>query len=583
MGAQCNATMTQTATSTPPLSSQQQQQQQSQQPQQQQQPQLADFDRESLKKIPLKQVNLDDVRKSKVVDFYKGKNVLITGGTGFLGKVILWKLIDSCQNYNKIYLMLRSKNDSPAQKRLVQLLKGKPFCFKYDYVTLLKKIVAIESDMTADGLALNQSDRQLLIDDVNIVIHSAASVKFDAQLRENLRDNVYGTRSIVELADQMHHLEALVHVSTAYSNCHQRDIAEAILPLERDIDDACKAIEELPANLDEKQTAQFLESRPNTYTYTKAVAEHYVARKGNKLPIAIVRPSIVISAAEEPCPGWVDNVNGIAGLSCLAAVGILRTIDWNYYATSDMVPVDYVANCILCTAYQTHLNAQQVDNSNNNIKANNNNNNRNNQNNKLSVYNMTSGNQKSISWGKFFEYGREAASDAPTNKIVRPMIKSPKYDRANPISFTLTKIFSEIFFAYFVDTLLNLLGYKKIMIRITQKMHHGYAILKPFTINQWNFHSQNLLNLSESLSPSDRELFKFDMRDFDWRKHAVNTWLGSRHFLLKEELTDESYKKARLRQRTVTVVHYLGAGLLTFALVTLGYTCLRILGSSLMA
>lgn len=184
-----------------------------------------------------------ELNASRVINFYKNKNVLITGGSGFLGKVILWKLIETCKDIGKIYVLLRPKKDLSADKRLIQMLQGKPFCFKYQYEDLSQKFIAIESDMTADGLGLSQSDRTLIQDQVHIVIHSAASVKFDAPLKDNVRDNVYGTRSIVELCKTMQNLESLVHVSTAYSNCHVRNIDENLQPLERDPDDVITTVE----------------------------------------------------------------------------------------------------------------------------------------------------------------------------------------------------------------------------------------------------------------------------------------------------------------------------------------------------
>lgn len=180
---------------------------------------------------------------SEIAKFYSGKNVLITGASGFLGKVILWKLIENCPDIGTIYVMLRSKNNCSADKRLIALLKGKPFDFKYDYTDLLKKIVAIESDITETGLGLSQSNRTLLQDKVNVVLHSAASVKFDAPLKDNLRDNFYGTRSMLELSSTMSNLHAFVHVSTAYSNCHLKDIDEAIAPLNMDVDEVVRTIE----------------------------------------------------------------------------------------------------------------------------------------------------------------------------------------------------------------------------------------------------------------------------------------------------------------------------------------------------
>ena len=35
--------------------------------------------------------------------------------------------------------------------------------------------------------------------------------------------------------------------------------------------------------------------------------------EGGGIPMAIVRPSIVTAALQEPMPGWVDNLNGPTG------------------------------------------------------------------------------------------------------------------------------------------------------------------------------------------------------------------------------------------------------------------------------
>lgn len=311
----------------------------------------------------------------------------------------------------------------------------------------------------------------------------------------------------------------------------------------------------MPEDALNKITDKILEGRPNTYTFTKALAEQAVAANEGKYPIAIVRPSIVISASREPVGGWVDNVNGIAGLGCLAAIGLLRTIDWDYYARSDMVPVDYVANCLICAAYEVSTRSPK----------------------KLKVYNMTSGNVNPISWGVYFEKLRNDAVKKPPTKIVRPMIHSPKYRRANPTLFFMTKFFSELLFAYMVDMILVLLGYKKIMLKITRKMHHGYTILKPFTTNEWDFDSENVLKLSESLEDADRKQFYFDLRKLDWDDQAEQTWHGGRTFLLKEEPTQDSYNLSLGRQKIVTIVHYAGMVIIAASIALVGFTGVSLL------
>lgn len=57
-----------------------------------------------------------------VSEFYNGKTIFITGGTGFMGKVLLEKLLRACPGVFKIYLLIRPKKGQHVQERLQQLL-----------------------------------------------------------------------------------------------------------------------------------------------------------------------------------------------------------------------------------------------------------------------------------------------------------------------------------------------------------------------------------------------------------------------------------------------------------------------------
>jgi fatty acyl-CoA reductase len=56
-----------------------------------------------------------------------------------------------------------------------------------------------------------------------------------------------------------------------------------------------------------KLTPKLIGSRPNTYTYTKALAEYLLIEESKSLPVAIVRPSIVGASWKEPIP--VSNLS----------------------------------------------------------------------------------------------------------------------------------------------------------------------------------------------------------------------------------------------------------------------------------
>jgi len=63
-----------------------------------------------------------------VKQFYKGKTILITGCTGFLAKVILEKILRSCPDVGKIYLMVRPKQKMDPMKRIeMEILTSQVF------------------------------------------------------------------------------------------------------------------------------------------------------------------------------------------------------------------------------------------------------------------------------------------------------------------------------------------------------------------------------------------------------------------------------------------------------------------------
>lgn len=57
-----------------------------------------------------------------VPQFYMDKCVFITGATGFMGKVLVEKLLRSCPGVRNIFLLIRSKKGQDVQSRLKELL-----------------------------------------------------------------------------------------------------------------------------------------------------------------------------------------------------------------------------------------------------------------------------------------------------------------------------------------------------------------------------------------------------------------------------------------------------------------------------
>lgn len=60
-----------------------------------------------------------------IPEFYKGKSLFLTGGTGFVGKVIVEKLLRSCPDVKNVYLLIRPKKSMSIEERLDKLKNDK--------------------------------------------------------------------------------------------------------------------------------------------------------------------------------------------------------------------------------------------------------------------------------------------------------------------------------------------------------------------------------------------------------------------------------------------------------------------------
>lgn len=64
---------------------------------------------------------LNDNNLSPVQKFYDKQCIFITGGTGFLGKLLIDKLLRSCSTLSVIYLLVRPKKGKDTHERTESL------------------------------------------------------------------------------------------------------------------------------------------------------------------------------------------------------------------------------------------------------------------------------------------------------------------------------------------------------------------------------------------------------------------------------------------------------------------------------
>lgn len=83
------------------------------------------------------------------------------------------------------------------------------------------KLVAIAGDVGEEELGLSLKDSQTLIENIDIVFHSAATLDFEAGLRSTVTINLLGTRRVVELCSKMKNIKVRHKIFFLHLKLHE--------------------------------------------------------------------------------------------------------------------------------------------------------------------------------------------------------------------------------------------------------------------------------------------------------------------------------------------------------------------------
>jgi len=242
--------------------------------------------------------------------------VLLTGATGFVGMQVLARYLERTERH--VYMLVRASGEREAGRRVersLRLLFG-------DTHPHRERVTAVRGDLTRPGLGLADNDLDALAERVSEIVHAAASVSFALELSAARKVNVGGTRRVLELAERCQRrggLRRLSYVSTAYVAGDR---------------EGCFCEDEL----DVGQTFR------NSYEQSKFEAELLVQEHRERLPITVLRPSIVVG---ESSTGWTTSFNVLYWPIKAFAHGAYAALPARRQSPVDVVPVDYVADAIL--------------------------------------------------------------------------------------------------------------------------------------------------------------------------------------------------------------------------------------------
>ena len=285
-------------------------------------------------------------------------SILLTGSTGFLGNGLLY-LISNSDNIDKyrntiIYLIIRSKKNDPACSRLEQLRNMFP--------TL--RLELFHDDLSTIGDYEPEESIK-----IETMINCAAAIDFNLSIQEALEQNVSNMRNLITFSKK-NKVKNFIHISTAYVNdAYNRDIKNEFVDL-KIITDECD-IEQIYFNIKNAKISfeqiQQIQYFPNTYTFTKCLAEHFIKKEihsddganSDRIDFKIIRPSIITVSNLVPYPGWFKGFAAYLG-NCALTMSSMRKYSNVDNNKMNVVPVDYVCQIILDSMKSTTTNRQII-------------------------------------------------------------------------------------------------------------------------------------------------------------------------------------------------------------------------------
>ncbi|XP_028177308.1 fatty acyl-CoA reductase wat-like [Ostrinia furnacalis] len=495
----------------------------------------------------------ESMGESQIQKMFAGSSVFLTGGTGFLGKLLSEKLLRSCPDIKKLYMLARPKKNKDTTKRIQEQFDDVLYDkLRKERPNFIQKIVVVEGDVGQIGLGMNEQDRLKVMNDVEFIFHGAATVRFDEPLKTAVEINVRGTREIFQLARACGKLKAVVHISTAYSNCALNTIDEkfytSIMPGDKLID----LVETMDEKIINNITPGLLGDFPNTYAYTKSVAENIIMEYSKGLPVAVFRPAIVIATVKEPVTGWIDNVYGPTGVVVGAAIGLLHALHCDPKAIADLVPGDMVVNACIATAWKT---AKEYPGNHEDAPP---------QDLPPPVYNYVSSEQNPLTWEKFMSYTETNGLDVPPSQAVYYYLFKLTASRW---LYTMYCFFLHWLPAYIIDGIAMLIGKKPMLRKAYTKISKFSEVLAYFALKQWKFYNRNTQNLFSELCDADKRLFDFDMSNLNWNDYFYSYVRGIRVYLLKDPL--DTVPKSVTKHTRLRYLHYTFCCLLSLGVLRL--------------
>ncbi|MDQ3978243.1 MAG: HAD-IB family phosphatase [Actinomycetota bacterium] len=340
-------------------------------------------------------------------DALAGRRIAITGATGFLGTALVERLLRAVPDCELVLVVRPGRRSAPADRARREIFGNDAFKrLKGELgdrfgAEVARRVTVVGGDVSVDGLGLDGEGRAAFTA-CDTVLHSAAQVSFDAPIDQAVETNLLGPVRVIDVLKEAGVTPHVITVSTAYVAGTRRGRApEAPLSdtpfstevaWQGEVDAARRARADaeaesrrpellerftkearvelgaagppLLAAKAERRREQWVADRlveagraraqalgwPDAYAYTKALAERAVEEIKGPIPVTVVRPSIIESAAAEPHSGWIRGFRMAEPVIISYGRALLKDFPGIPESVIDVIPVDLVVAAILAVA-----------------------------------------------------------------------------------------------------------------------------------------------------------------------------------------------------------------------------------------
>jgi HAD superfamily hydrolase (TIGR01490 family) len=513
-----------------------------------------------------------------------GKNALVTGVTGFVGQAVLERLLTDFPE-TRISVLIRPQLGSSGRQRLESVVSRpnfEHFRARVDDASaaLEERVRVIEGDLG--------KDLPELPDDLDVVIHCAATVSFDPPIDEGFETNLLGAVRFYEAVLKSGSTPHLLHVSTAYvagsrkgvipettldHKVDWREEARLAIQARADVEAASRKPEILDSFLERarkehsragpisvaddaedrrkqwvtKRLVQYGRARaqtlgwPDNYTLTKAMGERAVEELAaeHAVPLSIVRPSIIESALAHPSSGWIEGFKMAEPIILAYGRGTLPEFPGIPEGIVDIIPVDFVVSAMLAIA----ANPPEPETPH--------------------YFHVSSGARNPLSFLKLYEYVREYFEEHPLPDRGRGEVKVPEWTWPGNLRVE-RKIKTAERLVDVADTVVTHLPKSKRMRDLVARVDRDKTRVEfvrrysdlygAYTEAEVIYTDDRTLALFRSLTEDDRERFPFDSAAIDWRHYLQDVHCPAVTIGLRALSSARVKPRVRIREREQLVL-----------------------------